>query len=363
MKIKFFKEALIKPLEVFKPIISHRSSLPILECVKLECVSNNKLKITGGNDESILSIVVDVDIDSVVGTSYCINYKEFLEALKRMPSAGLLLKFEDVVAILDYNVGEMSFAVSPSNEYPSIVPVEDYSIKIEKEQIELIDIASKFSGNNELRPVMNGVFLDFHKGNIVATDGHSLFRASNKLPIADSFKNPILSKQVLSIIKSFKEFNLSASSSHVTLRNNNMEFTSRLIEGRYPNYDSVIPTNNNLEVIVDRLSLIEAIKRVSLSSNEDTNRLELNIADNTISISTNCIEKNKWSKEDIRANTESITDTFNMAIQSTLILNILSNITTDMVSIKLKDKQRAFLVEAIDTEKESNCLWLGMPMV
>ena len=225
------------------------------------------------------------------------------------------------------------------------------------------------TGDDDLRPVMNGVYFNFEEGKVtfVATDAHKLVRSVAECPDVDFNASFILPKKPANLLKGvlLKEeepIRVSFDAKNVSFELKNHKFVCRLIEGNYPNYNAVIPSANPNKVLVDRVELVNGIKRVAVCSNPTTNLIRMDIAGNKISLAAQDIDFSVSANETISCSYEGQPVT--IGFKSTFLVEILSNIDSPTVVIELADSTRAGVFKPVyDDKKATDVLMLLMPMM
>jgi DNA polymerase-3 subunit beta len=225
------------------------------------------------------------------------------------------------------------------------------------------------TADDELRPVMNGVYFNFEVGKLtfVATDAHKLVRSVAECADVDFNSSFILPKKPANLLKGvlLKEeepIRVTFDAKNVVFDLKNHKLVCRLIEGNYPNYNAVIPTANPNRVLVDRVELVNGIKRVAVCSNPTTNLIRMDIAGNKISLAAQDIDFSVSANETISCSYEGQPVT--IGFKSTFLVEILSNIDTPTVLVELADSTRAGVFKPVyDDKHASDVLMLLMPMM
>ena len=224
------------------------------------------------------------------------------------------------------------------------------------------------TADDELRPVMNGIYFDITQEDItlVASDGHKLVRCKTFAAHGNERAAFILPKKPANLLKNL----LSKEQGAVTLEfdERNAVFTleeyrmvCRLIEGRYPNYNSVIPQSNPYKVIVDRMQLIGALRRVSIFSSQASSLIKLRLSNNLINVSAQDIDFSTSAEETVACQYEG--SDMSIGFKSTFLLDILTNIAAEEVVIELADPSRAGVIIPLEQEEKEDLLMLLMPMM
>ena len=373
MKFVVSSTELLTHLQAISRVISTKNTLPILDNFLFN-LAGNDLEITASDLESTL--ITRMKLENAEGDgSIAIPARILLDTLK---------EFSDQPLAFDINVETLAVVISSENGKFSVVgqngidfPVPP-SIKQEKKFSFAIDVDVLLSGINktlfataddELRPVMGGIFIETStdKINFVASDAHKLVRYQRTDAKAEVSSSFILPKKPASLLKNIlpKE----EGSVEVDFDDKNAFFNladykvvCRLVEGNYPNYNSVIPRNNPRKVTIDRVEFYNALKRVSVFSNQASNLVKLQLTGNQVMVSAQDIDFSISAYERIKCLYEG--EEMEIGFKSVFLLEILANLSSQDVMIELADPTRAglFLPAEADDEKE-DLLMLLMPMM
>ena len=371
MKFTISSSKLFSQLQAVSRVINNKNSLPILDDVLFDLVGN-ELKLTASDGET--SIRTSVEVEGVEGGGKVASAaKLLLETLKEFSEQPLAFTIDEnnfAVSMVSQN-GTYSFVGVNGNEYPEMpgaemgarelaIPANVLQSAIEKTIFATAD--------DDLRPVMNGIFFDIaeDKVTMVATDAHRLVRYSNtgvKPGVAASF---ILPKKPASLLKNLLAKEENEVKVTFGAKNARFEFGStiivcRQIEGRFPNYNAVIPQSNQNIVTVDRQTIINACKRVAVFANNGTAQLRLALTENSIKISAQDIDFSTSAEETITCDYNGTP----MAIgfKAPFLIDLLSSITSADVLLKLADPARAGLLLPAENEENEDVLMLLMPML
>ena len=371
MKFTVSSSALQSLLATTGKVISNKSSLPILEYFLME-LKDGKLTVTTSDLETTLigSIVVDnIEREGVIAAPA----KLMLDTLKEFPEMPLSIEVVDTTweIKITWASGHLSIPGASAVSYPAV-----QTLAAERKSLTL-DVDLLVSGINktifataddELRPVMNGVYFDFSPESLtfVATDAHKLVKcqAEHASDITSSF---ILPKKPANLLRNLlaKEeapVEVSFDAKNVTFSLENFNLVCRLIEGNYPNYNAVIPAANPNKVLIDRVEFVNGIKRVAVCSNPSTNLIRMDIANNKVNLTAQDIDFSVSANETISCSYEG--NPVTIGFKSTFLVEILSNIDTPTVVIELADSTRAGVFKPVyDDKRASEVLMLLMPMM
>ena len=371
MKFTISSSKLFSQLQAVSRVINNKNSLPILDDVLFDLVGN-ELKLTASDGET--TIRTSIEVDGVEGSGKVASAaKLLLETLKEFSEQPLAFTIDEnnfAVSMVSQN-GTYSFVGVNGNEYPEMpgaemgarelaIPANVLQSAIEKTIFATAD--------DDLRPVMNGIFFDIaeDKVTMVATDAHRLVRYSNtgvKPGVVASF---ILPKKPASLLKNLLAKEENEVKVTFGAKNARFEFGStiivcRQIEGRFPNYNAVIPQSNQSIVTVDRQTIINACKRVAVFANNGTAQLRLTLTENSIKISAQDIDFSTSAEETITCDYNGTP----MAIgfKAPFLIDLLGSITSADVLLKLADPARAGLLLPAENEENEDVLMLLMPML
>ena len=271
MKFIVSSSQLLKQLQVLGGVINSSNTLPILDNFLFE-LNQNELKISASDLETTMSTIIDVESESE--GSAAISARLLLDTLKTFPNQPLTFKTEDNNTIeISSSYGKYDMAYFNGNEFPKAVSIESPSTTVIPGEVLATAISKTIfaAGNDDLRPVMSGVFFQFSTDSLtfVATDAHKLVKYSRTDVVANDTAEFIMPKKPLNLLKGI----LGGTESDVTIEYNdsNAKFTfdnvvlvCRLIDGKYPNYEAVIPKENPNKLTLDRNSFYNSVRRVSI---------------------------------------------------------------------------------------------------
>lgn len=371
MKFTVSSSALQSLLATTGKVISNKSSLPILEYFLME-LKDGKLTVTTSDLETTLigSITVDnIEQEGVIAAPG----KLMLDSLKEFPEMPLSIEVNDTTweIKITWNSGHLSIPGASAVSYPSVQTLGAECKTITLDVDLLVGGISKTifaTADDEMRPVMNGVYFDFKEDSLtfVATDAHKLvkYATDSANNFAASF---ILPKKPANLLRNLlakedEPVEVSFDAKNVTFSLKSFKLVCRLIEGNYPNYNAVIPTANPNKVLIDRVEFVNGIKRVAVCSNPSTNLIRMDIAQNKVNLTAQDIDFSVSANETISCSYEGQPVT--IGFKSTFLVEILSNIETPTVVIELADSTRAGVFKPVyDDQQSSEVLMLLMPMM
>ena len=369
MKFIVSSSQLLKQLQVLGGVINSNNTLPILDNFLFE-LSENNLKISASDLETTMSSVVAVESDS--SGSIAVSARLLLDTLKTFPDQPLTFKTEgDNTIEISSDQGKYDMAYFGGDEFPKALSLPSPSKTIIPANILGTAISKTIfaAGNDDLRPVMSGVFFQFSTQSLtfVATDAHKLVKYSRTDVTADQTAEFIMPKKPLNLLKGI----LGSSDSDVTIEYNdaNAKFTfdnivlvCRLIDGKYPNYEAVIPKENPNKLTVDRASFLNSVKRVSIFSSKTTHQIRLKMAGTELNISAEDLDF--ANKADERLSCDYQGDDMQIGFNSRFLSEMLSNLTSSEVLIEMSLPNRAGILTPIDgTDEGEKITMLVMPVM
>ena len=371
MKFTISSSALLSLLATTGKVISNKSSLPILEYFLMD-LKDGVLTVTTSDLETTLIGSISVENVEQEGT-IAAPAKLMLDSLKEFAEMPLSIEVNDTTweIKITWASGHLSIPGASAVSYPSVQTLGAESKVISLDVDTLINGISHTifaTADDELRPVMNGVYFDFKPESLtfVATDAHKLvkFSAEQSNDFAASFILPKKPSNLLRNLLAKEEdaVEVTFDAKNVTFQLKNFKLVCRLIEGNYPNYNAVIPAANPNKVLVDRVEFLNGIKRVAVCSNPTTNLIRMDIADNRVNLTAQDIDFSVSANETISCSYEGQNVT--IGFKSTFLVEILSNIDTPTVVVELADSTRAGVFKPVyDDKQSSESLMLLMPMM
>ena len=370
MRFDVSSTALSSRLQAVSKVIATKNSLPILDNFLFN-LDGNTLTITGADAETRLVTTVEVMNPQGSGV-FALSAKNILDPLKELPEQPLTFDINDnnLETFIYFQNGKYNFIGAKGDMYPQQKPLNANAISITMESKTLLSGISRSlfaTADDELRPVMNGVYFDIQPDSLtfVASDGRKLVRLRNfsvKSPERASFVLPKKPANLLKTILAKDEgvVNIQFDENNAHMICENFEMVCRLIEGRYPNYNSVIPQENPYKVTVDRISFLTALKRVSVFS-QASNLVKLQLKASEMTIFAQDIDFSISAEERIPCQFTGMD--LKIGFNSSYLIDILSNISSEDIFLELADPSRAGVITPDENEENEDLLMLLMPMM
>ena len=276
MKFIVSSTALSSHLQAISRVINSKNALPILDCFLFE-LQDGTLSVTVSDSETTMITTLEVNESDADGR-FAVTAKTLLDALKEIPEQPLSFDINSATLeiTVQYQNGKYSLMGQNADEFPQPVSLGNNAVRVEMEASVLLNGINRSvfaTADDELRPVMNGIYFDITTDDItiVASDGHKLVRCKTLAAHGNERAAFILPKKPANLMKNLlpKEQGdvvLEFDERNAVFSLESYRMICRLIEGRYPNYNSVIPQNNPFKVIVDRMQFIGALRRVFIFS-------------------------------------------------------------------------------------------------
>ena len=363
---------LLKHLNAISRVISSKNTLPILDNFLLK-LEGTTLTITASDLETTLITQLELENSEEDGL-IAVQAKIMLETLKEFPEQPLTFVIDPdslVVEILSAN-GKYSIVGHNGEDFPSLPNLSDNKHSINLPHDLLLTGINKTlfaTADDELRPVMNGIYLEFAPEEVtfVASDAHKLVRYKRSDVKYDNVASFILPKKPASLLKSLlpredSDVKLEFDQKNAFFTLSGFKLVCRLVEGKYPSYNSVIPLNNPNELLIDRVDFYTTLKRVSVFANQASNLVRLKMTPSQLIVSAQDIDFAISGVETI--NCEYTGPDMEIGFKSTFLIEILSNLSSEDVKMKLSDHSRAVLLLPAEKELEAeDILMLLMPMM
>lgn len=371
MRFNVSSTTLCNRLQTLSRVLASKNSLQILDCILFE-LEDGKLRLTASDSETTLVTTLDVQEADANGR-FAIKATTIINSLKEISEQPITIDVnnESHEIIINYQNGRSNFIGQQGDDYPAAQSIGEGTQQIAIATDVLLGGISRAlfaTADDELRPVMNGIYFDITPEDLtfVASDGHKLVRnrclsVHSEQPAAFILpKKPaktlkdILARETGDAIIRFDDRNAQIQLENYTL-------SCRLIEGRYPNYMSVIPTDNPFHVTIDRAALIGALRRVLVFASTSTSLVKLRIDVGNMTVSAQDIDFSTSAEEHILCDYSGTP--MSIGFKGTFLIDILSSMASQEVILELADPSRAGVIIPAEQEENEDLLMLLMPMM
>jgi len=372
MKFIVSSTELLSRLQLIGRVISTKNTLPILDHFLFQ-VSDKQLILSASDLETTL--ITRLDLENVSSTgSVAIPSRILLETLKEFSEQPLAFEVDQEAfsVVINSQNGRYTIMGQNPSEFPSLPKIkEDKKNSLRINAKTLLSSISKTifaTADDELRVVMNGIFVDVTKdeATFVASDAHKLVRYKRSDVQTKSKASFILPKKPAGLLKNIlpreeSDVLIDFDDKNASFQLGSYRMVCRLTEGTYPSYNSVIPTNNPNKLIIDRVEFLNSLKRVSIYANQASNLVKLQLTGNQMVVSAQDIDFSVSAYERLKCQYEGTE--MDIGFKSSFLIEILSNLSSTEVVLELSDPSRAALILPVGKEDENeDVLMLLMPM-
>lgn len=373
MKFVISSTDLLNHLQAVSRVISSKNTLPILDNFLFK-LKDNELVITASDLESTLTTRMRIENASGDGL-LAIPARILTDTLREFPEQPLSfeISLDNYSVVISTETGKFNIVGQNGEDFPQYPLLKDdvrVTVKMSAEVL-LHGISKTIfaTADDELRPVMNGIYFDFSEDNLtfVASDAHKLVRYKRFDVKTESESSFILPKKPASLLKNIlaREKNdvvIEFDDKNAIFSLTDYHLVSRLVEGNYPNYNSVIPSDNPNKLIIDRLDVINILRRVSVFSSQASNLVKLELGPNQLTVSAQDIDFSISAYEKLACQYEGTE--MEIGFKSTFLVELLNNLASGEIVMELSDPSRAGLLLPLNKESDDDdLLMLLMPMM
>jgi len=369
MKFIVSSIALLKKLQIVGGVINSSNTIPVLDHFLFE-LENSSLTITASDLETTMSTTIDVDSESK--GKLAIPSKLLLDTLKTFPEQPLtFVVLENNIIEISSNHGKYALAYSDGEQFPKTIQLDNpSSTKLSSDVLlKAINNTLFAAGNDDLRPVMSGVFFQLSNNNLtfVATDAHKLVKYTRSDFSASETAEFIMPKKPLNLLKTILGDN--GYDVEVEYNNSNAKFIlpetliiCRLIDGNYPNYEAVIPKENPNVLTIDRVQFLNSVKRVSIFSNKTTHQIRLRAAGAELNISAEDLDFSNKAEERLTCDYQG--DDIQIGFNSRFLLEMLNNLESSEIKLEMSLPNRAGILKPTSGNADGESItMLVMPVM
>lgn len=371
MKFVIPSTELLSQLQLMSKVMNSKNTLPVLDYILLQ-LKDGKLTVMASDLETTL--ISELEVPSIQEEGSVAVPKLLADTLKEFPEQPLTIIVNPKTFLIEISwaTGKVNIPGFDPQDFPEIPTLKDGAANVTMEASALNEGISKSifaTANDELRPVMNGIYFDMTEDNatFVASDAHKLVRYTRNDVKSSTKASFILPKKPASLLKGIlpKEtgsVELVFDEKNASFTLSNYKLVCRLIEGAFPAYNSVIPKDNPNKVTVDRLEMLTVTKRIATLAPVGTSLIKLKFSPNQLTVSAQDLDFSYSGAERIACQYEG--EEMEIGFKSTFLIEILSNLDSQEVSVELSDPSRAGLILPVGEASENeDTLMLLMPMM
>lgn len=360
---------LLKQLSNINGVITTNPVVPILENFLFE-LEKGGLTVTASDLQT--SMITELQVESKEKGSIAVPARILLDTLKNLPEQPVTFSIDEStysVEIISDN-GRYKLSGENATDFPKVPAVSnDFSAEISSEVLSRAVNNTIFAtSNDELRPAMTGVYVNLGDKNttFVATDGHRLVRYRRTDVKSDNGNAIIIPRKALNLLKA----TLPAENTEVVLNFNmanaffkfgNIRMICRLIDERFPDYENVIPSGNNIKMTIGRNDLLGALKRISIYANKTTHQVRLKITGSELQISAEDLDFSNEANE--RLSCEHDGEDIEIGFNAKFLVEMLGNMDSDQIRLTMSAPNKAGVILPAEKDKSEDILMLVMPVM
>jgi DNA polymerase III subunit beta len=366
MKFNVSSSDLNQGLSAVIGAVPNKATLPILETILFES-EDGRLKLTATDLE--ISIIEYIDAEIEEEGAVAIPAKRLLETLRQLPSIPVFFEVDGNQNVkFKTDKGTYKLVGEEADEFPD-VPNMDEGIKLNTDTELIQNAISKTMfavSTDDLRPAMMGVFFDIGnaESKFVATDGHRLVKFVNKNLTSDQPLSFIVPDKALNLVAKAldaADCELTVSDDHAQFKSGNTIVITRLINEQYPNYESVIPRDNDKQLMIDKNQMLATVRRVSVFSSTTTRQIRLQLGNDKLTIRAEDLDMSSEAKETISC--EYSEGEMEIGFNAKYLADVLSNVDGDEAKFEFSSPNRAGIVKPAKEDEGEEMLMLVMPVM
>lgn len=368
MKFIVSSSALLKQLSAIQGVVTTNPVVPILENFLFE-IEEGLLRITASDLQT--SMITELEVEAKEQGSIAVPAKILIDTLKNLPEQPVTFSIDEETYSIEISSdnGRYKLAGENATDFPKVPQVTDpYTVDISSDILLTAISNTLFAvSNDELRPAMTGVFARLTDTNatFVATDGHRLIRYSRVDVAADMDNTIIIPKKALNLLRSTLPANTNVTvefnASNAFFKFEHVKMICRLIDERFPDYDNVIPADNNNLMNINRMEFLSSLKRIAIYANKTTHQVRLKISGSELVISAEDLDFSNEASERLSCDHDG--EDIEIGFNARFLLEMLNNLDSTDVQLRLSKPNRAGILVPRDKDENEDILMLVMPVM
>lgn len=369
MKFIVNSSYLLKQLSNINGVITTNPVVPILENFLFE-IEKNRLTVTASDLQT--SMITEVTVESKEKGNIAVPARILLDTLKNLPDQPVTFSVDESTYSIEISSdnGRYKLAGENATDFPKVPSVsQDFSAVLSSEVFaRAINNTIFATSNDELRPAMTGVYINLGEKNtaFVATDGHRLVRYRRTDVKSDNGNAIIIPRKALNLLKATlptenTDVSIDFNMSNAFFRFANIRMICRLIDEKFPDYENVIPSQNNIKMTINRQELLSSLKRISIYANKTTHQVRLKITGSELQVSAEDLDFSNEANE--RLSCEHEGGDIEIGFNARFLLEMLSNLDADQVRINMSAPNKAGVLTPAEKDKNEDILMLVMPVM
>lgn len=365
MQFTIQREALLKPLQLVAGVVERRQTLPVLSNV-LMVVDGNTLSLTGTDLE--VELVGRIALEEAADPGeITLPARKLMDICKSLPDeASINVRIEDNKAIVRAGRSRFTLTTLPAADFPNVEDGEGaMSFAVNQNKLRrLIERTGFAMAQQDVRYYLNGMLLEINNGQLraVATDGHrmAMCTVDANIDYQEKYQLIVPRKGIMELARLLGEadelINITLGTHHIRATTGDFTFTSKLVDGKFPDYERVLPRGGDKEILADRQSLRSAFSRTAILSNEKYRGIRLMLSDALLKIQANNPEQEE-AEEDIVVDYSG--DSLEIGFNVSYLLDVMNVLSNEQVKIILSDANSSALIQESESD---DSLYVVMPM-
>jgi DNA polymerase III subunit beta len=360
---------LLKQLSNINGVITTNPVVPILENFLFE-LDKGSLTVTASDLQT--SMITELQVESKEKGSIAVPARILLDTLKNLPEQPVTFSIDESTYSIEIISDNGRYKLSGENatDFPKVPSVSnDFSAEISSEVLgRAVNNTIFATSNDELRPAMTGVYVNLGEKNttFVATDGHRLVRYRRTDVKSDNGNAIIIPRKALNLLKATlpaenTDVNLNFNMSNAFFKFGNIKMICRLIDERFPDYENVIPSGNNIKMTIERSDLLSALKRISIYANKTTHQVRLKITGSELQISAEDLDFSNEANE--RLSCEHEGEDIEIGFNAKFLIEMLTNLDSTQIKLTMSAPNKAGVILPAEKDKAEDILMLVMPVM
>jgi DNA polymerase-3 subunit beta len=360
---------LLKQLSNINGVITTNPVVPILENFLFE-LEKGGLTVTASDLQT--SMITELQVESKEKGSIAVPARILLDTLKNLPEQPVTFSIDESTYSIEIISDNGRYKLSGENvtDFPKVPTVSnDFSADISSDVLSRAVNNTIFAtSNDELRPAMTGVYVNLGDKNttFVATDGHRLVRYRRTDVKSDSGSAIIIPRKALNLLKATlpaenTDVSLNFNLSNAFFKFGNIKMICRLIDERFPDYENVIPTVNNIKMLIERSVILGALRRISIYANKTTHQVRLKITGSELQISAEDLDFSNEANE--RLSCEHEGEDIEIGFNAKFLIEMLTNMDADKIKLTMSAPNKAGVILPDEKDSSEDILMLVMPVM
>src|SRR5918994_4048981 len=360
---------LLKQLSNINGVITTNPVVPILENFLFE-LEKGGLTVTASDLQT--SMITELQVESKEKGSIAVPARILLDTLKNLPEQPVTFSIDESTYSIEIISDNGRYKLSGENatDFPKVPSVSnDFSAEISSEVLSRAVNNTIFAtSNDELRPAMTGVFVNLGEKNttFVATDGHRLVRYRRTDVKSDNGSAIIIPRKALNLLKATlptenSQVHIDFNMSNAFFKFGNIRMICRLIDERFPDYENVIPSVNNIKMTINRVELLGALKRISIYANKTTHQVRLKITVSELKVSAEDLDFSNEANE--RLSCEHDGEDIEIGFNAKFLIEMLTNMDSQKIRLTMSAPNKAGVIHPVEKDKSEDILMLVMPVM